>query len=254
MTAIASTISRYEYFSIDFRVTQRVLHLSLIDSDDLRVLISKVVCYSVLFFMTLVAFEATFVNGTRLLLNAVICILNFNNWLFFGSGELPDVSAIPLLPRLAPPPQQVHEPLPPLTHEEKEKFRDIVETLGTASYLSLAFQGLRLRQHQKETSHLHPLQSLAYMLEKGSPQKEFVALMFRRTIVRDTFVNDTLESFVDPVHAAKTENYIPAFAEKVGVSLDAVRSFLQQNPIKLQDLIVFILQSDDRHGKQKFQV
>ncbi len=247
MNRVISNPSNYEYLTIDFRVSRSILENAMIDSDELRIIVAKVICYSVIIFLLIATFESIVINGAKLLLNPGIWALNTGNFLLSGCKSQ-ELLTIPLVPAL--PPVDVKagdaqipipdEPLPPLLLDQENEFRKVFKILATSNVFQLAYHRSYLVDFRERTKHLHPLQVMGFLLEINSNQKKDAAL-FIDSYVGSTFVQDTLAGFANPLHSQNTAKYIVSFAEKVGVSPDAVRGFLFQEPPYLKDLIHYII-------------
>lgn len=231
----------YDYLHLDFRVTRNLLRAAMLDSNDLRVVIAKVLTCTILPFLLIAAFEAIVINGVRLILNVVLLTLNSANAVFFRRTVPPVQSSSPLMIGEEdlfppPPPPVIYEPLPPLTSEEERKFIFIVNTLAKG-YLAGAWNASELRYNQQSTQHVHPLLTLGFMMEVGTERRQRVREFFEYSIIRSTFVSDTLRALDDPRHVTNTAKYIPAFANKIGLPLEEAQEFLRQKPPKLLELM-----------------
>jgi hypothetical protein len=216
----------------------------MINSNECRITIAKVICYSIIAFLGIATFESIVINGARLLLNTGIWVLNTGNSLL-GRGEKKrtPVPLIPpaLLPARAPQNPVLREPLPPLSPAEEQEFRQVFKMLATLDHWTLLLKKPALDAFQGRTKHLHPLQVLGFLFEVNSNQRDDGAVLIDRVFVGSAFMKDTLATFVHPLHARNTAKYIDSFAEKVGISPDAARGFLLQNPPDLEALIHYIL-------------
>jgi len=241
MSQAVSSTPFYEYRMLDFNLSRSLIETAMIDSKELRVTIAKILCFSLVAFILIAAFESLIINGGKLLLNMGIFVLNAGNTLFFHKEHL-----ILLPPPPVPEPPILHvqildEPMPPIPPLIEDEFREVFRILATANLiLELPFHTPYLADFRERTKHLHPLQVVGCLLEKNSVQREH-AFFIDRAILGKTFANDTAAGFADPAHAANTAKYITSFAQKVGISIEAARGFLLQNPPHLVDLVHYVL-------------
>jgi hypothetical protein len=237
-------------------VSRSLLEVAMASSNGLRILIAKIICYSLVIFSLVAAFEALVINGIRLCCNAVLLFINTGSAPSFSNTgqKIVEVSPNPPVsiedglcperPVFCGPDKQTQitdDSLPHFLPHEEKTFSKVFEILATSGY-SLPFHTPFLIKSDNEMRHIHPLQVMGYMLQKNSKQKQHCAIFFKKAMVRNFFINSTLKGFQRPAHVAKTAYYIASFAEKVDVDPDMVRRLLFQQPPLLQDLVLHILQ------------
>jgi hypothetical protein len=245
MNQVVSSPLIYEYLRLDFKVSRSLIETAIIDADEARITIAKVMCYSLVAFALIAMFEAIVINGTRLALNTGIWVLNTSNSILFKSSVPEVLEPPPILVQDGPAAEQIlDEPMPPLLQAEEEEFQKVFEILAMSNVFQLAYHRSYLVDFRERTKHIHPLQVMGCMLEKNSKQRKHAAEFIDRRFVGSTFIEDTLAGFDNPLHAGNTAKYIVSFAEKADIPADAVRGFLSQNSPHLKNLIHYILRDD----------
>jgi hypothetical protein len=251
MNQIASPQLSYEYLRFDFKASRALVETAMVDSCELRVVIAKVICYSIVIFALIAAFESIVINGMKLALNAGIWMINTSNSLLFPieNQEPLEPPPVPPLPTVL---EQTHqteveeaqvsdEPMPPLHQALEDEFKNVFKMLAMYNQLQLGWHFAYLTEFRERTKNIHPLQVMSLLLEKHSEQRKHAALFIDKMMVGSKFINDTLDGFENPIHVPNTPKYIPSFAEAVGISVDAIRGFLLQKPPHLKDLVYHIL-------------
>ena len=240
-------VPTYEYYVLDFNFSRSLLETAKIDSEELRVTIAKVLCYSLIAFCAIAAFESIVINGAKFVLNIGVWVLNTSNDLLFQkeSTELLPPPPVPV-PAIIPI-AVIDEPMPPIDPLVEKEFCEVFEILATAHLLRLPFLTPYLAGFRERTKYLHPLQVVGFLLEPNSPQRKH-ATFIDRAILGPTFASDTAEGFTVPKHAENTSKYIASFAKKVGITVEAAQGFLLQNPPHLVDLVHYVLRKEKRAG------
>src|SRR5277367_57860 len=148
MNRVVSSPPSYEYLRLNFTVSRSLIETAMTDSDELRITIAKIMCYSLIIFILIASFESIVMNGTKVVLNVGIWTLNTSNSLFFGAEVEQPPSPSPLFEVPSPIPivlqaQIVNEPLPALLSKNgevlDEEFKQVFEILATSNPVGLLY-------------------------------------------------------------------------------------------------------------------
>ena len=230
---INTCTARFQFIPFEMNVSTAMIKEALAPPE-LKNLAARIASATFFPFLIIASFEAIVINGTRLLLNTCILVLNSAYTIFFPNefvvkkvviqAKAPPIVTAPLTVTLTQPSSQVT--MPPLAREERDKLEYIVTTLATAGSVFALLGDKYLKPYGVQTKPVvHPFQFMELIFGKFSKVKQHMPNLMGRVFVPGEFIKGFLESALDPIHAAKTNLYIHSFAKKVKLTPEKVMSF-----------------------------
>jgi hypothetical protein len=227
--------NRFELIPIKMEVSTAIIKDALAPYE-LKNLAAKVVMVAIFPFFMLALFEAIVINGTRIIINTCISILNavytcwFPNAILFPQNPTPmqphTVQADPLAHIHVTPASSTDIEMPPPGITERKKVEFIVKTLALKDLLEIYNESDTLKKYGKEIAHIHPFQFLEAIFGKYSIVKEHMPTLMNKYIIPGEFLGGFTKSIKEhPTHSQMTDPYLFSFAKKMRTTPEKIQSF-----------------------------
>lgn len=237
---------RFEPINIQMEVSVSIIQSALAPLE-LKNLVAKIVTLTVYPFILIAAFEAIVINGTRVILNFGIFLLNSAHGCLFPSDFTPAEMEEPS----PEDPTSIALPLNDSTYEEIEmdppgmversKVEFIVKTLAHESLLDIWGKEATLVTYGEEIEHIHPFQFLEAIFGEFSLVKNDMPTLMKRSIIPGKFLGGLKKSMKLSDHKDKVALYLPSFAKKMNSTLEKVKSFLVPTQ-KWEGLVMYLIE------------
>jgi hypothetical protein len=114
----------------------------------------------------------------------------------------------------------------PISQDEEKMIREIIQTVGEKSAVSLFLIKSELEDKRKRLVHIHPLRSIAVMIT-DSYTKRCLAEILDDKLKRGNFIDDYNKRFNREAERDNLQSYLLGFCQTVKANPDQVRSFVQ---------------------------
>ncbi len=229
------TANRFEFSSIHMDVSTSIIRDALAPYE-LKNLASKIVALAVFPFLMIAAFEAILINGTKILFNTVILLLNAAHGCFFPNERV-TIAFCSDQPEPSGPAERVDLSIhavpasitmPPINTDFRRKIAHLVKCLEVDSPIELGIKSSSLNQLKVDLADVHPFQFLEAIFGDFSSVKDCMpGVMSRSWGIPSSFLGGFISSMKEhPTHRSMVGPYLHSFAKKMKTSSEKIKSYM----------------------------